>query len=67
MIHVRGAGLLKDMIDLFRGLRSRYIILYDVNRMWLLLEACAKTLKIVVLDPADLCGERLSPEGMQLS
>ena len=52
MIRVQGAGLLKDMIDLFGGLRFRYIILYDVDGTWLLLEACAKT-KIVTLNPAD--------------
>ena len=67
MTHVRVTGLLKDMIDLFGGLRFLYARLYDVDRMRLLLEACAKTLEVVVLDPTDPHGEQLYLKGMQAS
>jgi hypothetical protein len=59
MTHFKRVGLLKDMIDLFGGLRFRYILLYDVDGMRLLLDACAKTLKVVVLDPTDPRGKQL--------
>jgi len=49
--------LLKDMIDLFGGIRFCYMYLYNVDGMRLLLDACAKTLKILVLNPADPRGE----------
>jgi hypothetical protein len=58
-------GLLKDMIDLFGGLRFRYILLYDVDGMRLLLDACAKTLKVVVLDPTDPRGEQPPLQGTE--
>jgi len=50
-------GLLKDMIDLFGGIQFRYMYLFNVEGMPLLLDACAKTLEMVVLDPADPRGE----------
>jgi len=53
-------GLLKDMIDLFGGIRFRYMYLLDVDGMQLLLGACAKTLEVVVLDPTDPRGEQIS-------
>jgi len=49
----RRADLLKDMIDLFGGLRFRRMDLFDVDGMPLLLDACAKTLKILRLYPTD--------------
>ena len=58
-------GLLKDMIDLFGGLRFRCINLDDVDEMRLLLDACAKTLEVVVLNPTDPRGEPLSLKGMK--
>ena len=61
-----GAGILKNMIDFFGGIRFRYMDLYGVNGMGLLLDACAKTLECVVLDPTDCFGEQLSPKGMQV-
>jgi len=60
----RKVGILKDMIHLFGGLRFRYIYLYDVDGMPLLLGACAKTLELLVLDPIDPCGEKLSLVGI---
>ena len=54
-------GLLKDMIDLFEGFRFHHMDLLEVDVMLLLLDACAKTLESVVLDPSDLRGEQLPP------
>ena len=51
-------GLLKDMIDLFGGLRFHGMHLFDVDGMRLLLEACAKTLEAIVLYPTDPRGEQ---------
>ena len=59
------AGFLKDMIDLFGGIRFRCMVLYEVRGMRPLLAACAKTLESVVLNPTDPLGERLSLKGMQ--
>lgn len=56
----RKVDLLEDMIHLFGGLRFRYIYLYNVAWMPLLLRACAKTLEVVVLHSTDLRGEQLS-------
>ena len=66
--HLRRVDLLKDMIDLFGGIRFRYMRLLDVrDGMELLLDACAKTMESVVLDPIDFRGERLFPKGMKFS
>ena len=54
---VKKPDILRDMIALFGGLRFRYICLYDVDQMGPLLDACAKTLEVVVLDPTDPRGE----------
>ena len=67
MACVRVVGLLKAMIDLFGELRFRYMSLYEVDRVRLLLEACAETLEVVELDPTDPNGEQLSPKDMQAS
>jgi len=50
---VRRVELLKDMIDLFGGLRFRWMDLFDVDGRPLLLGACANTLEILRLYPAD--------------
>lgn len=63
---ITGAGLLKDMIELFRGIRFHHMDLFDVDGMRLLLDACAGTLESVVLDPRDRYGELLSSEGTQV-
>jgi len=60
VMHFTRVGLLKDMIDLFGGIRFRYMHLLDVDGMPLLLDACTKTLEIVVLDPTDPRGEQIS-------
>ena len=64
----RRVDLLKDMIDLFGGMRFRRMALYHVEGMPLLLDACAKTLETLVLHPDDPYGERATPsEGTHIS
>jgi len=55
-----GVGLFRDMIDLFEGLRFRHMDLLGVGGMRFLLDACAKTLESLVLDPSDPRGKHLS-------
>ena len=50
-------NLLKDMIDLFGGIRFRGMDLFNVDGMPLLLNACAKTLETFWLHPQDPRGE----------
>ena len=50
-------GLLKDMIDLFGGIRFRQMDLFNVDGVPLLLDACAETLTILLLYPDDPRGE----------
>ena len=57
MICVTKVGLVKDMIDLFGGIRFRHMNLYDVLGMRLLLDACAETLETLTLYPTDRRGE----------
>ena len=52
--------VLKDMIDLFGGIRFHTLDLYDVDRVPLLLDACAKTLTTVQLWPSDPRGGQVS-------
>ena len=54
----RRVGLLKDLINLFGGIRFRWMDLFDVDGMQLLLRACAKTLKTLLLYPDDPRGEQ---------
>ena len=56
-------GLLKDMIDLFGGIRFRCMRLFHVDGMRLLLDAGAETLKSLVLYPNDPRGEKPSLGG----
>jgi len=51
--------LLKDMTDLFGGIRFRYMDLFKVDGMQLLLDACAETLETLRLYPTDRHGEDL--------
>ena len=60
----RRVGLLKDMIDLFGGIRFRWMDLYNVEGMPLLLGACAKTLRTLMLHQNDPRGEQFSPRGV---
>ena len=57
-------GLLEDMIDLFGGIRFRYMDLYNVDGMRLLLYTCAETLESLRLYPHDPRGEGPSLTGM---
>jgi hypothetical protein len=45
--------LVEEMISLFGGLRFRYMDLYGVKFVWLLLDACAETLERLRLYPSD--------------
>jgi hypothetical protein len=53
-------GLLEEMIDLFGGIRFRYMDLYDVDGTRLLLNACAETLESLRLYPPDPRGKELA-------
>jgi len=57
MSDFRSVGFLKDMIDLFGGIRFRYMDLFDVDGMRLLLNACVETLEILRLYPTDPRGD----------
>ena len=46
-------GILRDMIDLFGGIRFHTLDLLDVEGVPLLLDACAKTLTTLKLHPSD--------------
>ena len=52
--------ILKELIDLFGGIRFRHVLLFNVSGTRLLLNSCAKTLQTVVLFPSDPYGEQLS-------
>ena len=66
MMCLTRAGVLEDMIDLFGGIRFRYMHLFDVAGMRLLLDACAETLEILRLHATDPRGKGLSPSGLQV-
>jgi len=53
----------KDMITFFGGLRFRYMELFKVRGVRLLLGACADTLEGLRLYPTDPYGEELLPKG----
>ena len=57
--NVKRVDLLKVMVDLFGGIRFRYMHIYDVDGMQLLLDACATTLEALMLFPTDPRGEQL--------
>jgi hypothetical protein len=52
------AGLLKDMIHLFGGIRFRHIVLFNAAETQLLLSACAETLETLQLYPTDPRGKQ---------
>lgn len=54
-----GVGFLKDMVDLFGGVRFHYMDLFAVGEARLLLNAAAETLETARLYPADPYGEQL--------
>ncbi|KAF9644966.1 hypothetical protein BDM02DRAFT_3190142 [Thelephora ganbajun] len=53
MTRFGGVGLFKDMIQLFGGIRFRYMDLFEVGGMRFLLGACVKTLETLRLYPTD--------------
>jgi hypothetical protein len=59
-------GILKDMVELFGGIRFRYMDLFNVVGTRLLLDACAETLETLRLYPRDPRGKELSLGGLQL-
>jgi len=61
-----GVGILKDTIDLFGGIRFRYMNPFDMVGMRLLLDACAETLETLRLHPTDPRGKELSPSGLRV-
>ena len=65
MTHFTRVGLLEDVIRLFGGLRFRYMDLFDVDGMRLLLDACAKTLETLRLYPGDPHGKKVSLNSVQ--
>ena len=65
MAHFTRVGLLKDMIDLFGGVRFRHMDLCNVDGMRLLLDSCATTLETLRLYPTDPRGEGVSLEGVE--
>ena len=48
------AGLLKDVVQLFGGVRFRSMDLYDVDAEQLLIDTCAENLEILRLYPPNL-------------
>ena len=59
-------GILEDMIDLFGGIRFRYMDLFSVHGMRLLLDVCADTLETLRFYPNDPRGELLSLRGLKI-
>ena len=59
-------GILKDMIDLFGGIRFRYMDLFNVAGTRLLLDACAETLETLRLYPTDPRGKKLCLSGLEV-
>jgi hypothetical protein len=60
------AGIWKDMIELFGGIRFRYMDLFNVAGTRLLLDACAETLETLRLYPSDPRGKELSLDGPRM-
>ena len=58
--------VLEEMITLFGGIRFRYMHLFDVVGMQLLLGACAETLETLRLYPTDPRGKEHSLNGFQM-
>ena len=64
--HFTRVDLLKDMIELFDGIRFYYVFLYNMDGMRLLLDACVQTLKGLVLFPTDPRGEKPRSKGVRV-
>jgi hypothetical protein len=59
-------GFFEDMIELFGGIRFRYMYLSRVRGARPLLDACAKTLEDLVLNATGHLGEQLPLRGMRV-
>ena len=59
MTFLKEVGFLKEMIEVFGGIRFRHMDLFYVNGISLLLGACAETLETLRFYPTDVCGEQL--------
>ena len=66
VIGLKKATFLKEMIDLFGGIRFRYMDISDAEGTQLLLAACADTLETLRLNPNDPRGKELSPKRIQV-
>ena len=66
MLHIKEAALSKDIVDLFGGIRFRYMDLFDVDGMSLLVDACTGTLETLRWDPNDPHGEKHCTKGGQV-
>ena len=66
MMRFRRVELLKEMIGQFGGIRFRWMNLYDVDGMQLLLGASAKTLETLWLHPSDPRGKEFLLNNMQV-
>ena len=62
LIHLVRPEILKDIITLFGGIRFRYMDLYYVYGMQLILDAAAETLETLRLYPCDPHGEQVSSD-----
>ena len=60
LVYFTRVGILKDMIDLFGGIRFRCMRFCNVNGIGLLLNACAETLELVDGYPTDHHGTEVS-------
>ena len=65
LVNLSRVGLLKDMIDLFGGIRFRWIEVFNVGGVGLLLDACADTLECLRLNPADPRSKQLYLSSVQ--
>jgi len=63
---IKGVGFLRDMIDLFGGIRFHHMDLYFVDRMSLLLDACAERLETLRLYLTDSRGEQHCLTGVEV-
>jgi len=60
MTSTSSVDLLKDMVHLFGGIRFRYLDLFNVEGVWLWIDACAETLETLRLYPTS---EQSPPPG----
>jgi hypothetical protein len=66
VIGLKKAAFLKEMIDLFGGIRFRYMDISNVEGTQFLLAACVDTLETLRLNPQDPRGKELSPKHIRV-